>query len=362
MLGERRGQPSRERHVAQPSTLRRLDLAVPVRPRDTQLPLREIDVAPLERDHLAAPQPGLTAQQHDQVASADRSPARPRRAVRTRRSRGTPLRPSSTGSSLTVHGIRSITSHSTAFFSSTLSTARMLFTVFGDFDLELRLQPLHVLALDRVEPLVDRTPASGARGGSSSFAAIPLGFCRFARAWPSMNRGANSCRVGTSFGRLSGRCRAAAGAVRGPHPIARRPTRDDIGARLRSRMPRAVRAATRMSTSQPPSRYGRIVTLIAVTTFPAMARASGPASLANRLRAGALAGRCGSRRAAAAARSSRRSPSRLVRSSSATSVGVNSMGFGFKPDVLIDWSTCCRPEVWRYGLPPCSTFRRPPCR
>ena len=65
MLGERRGEPSRERHVAQPSTLRRSHLAVPVRPLDAQLPLREIDVAPLERDHLAAPQPRLTAQQHD---------------------------------------------------------------------------------------------------------------------------------------------------------------------------------------------------------------------------------------------------------------------------------------------------------
>ena len=34
--------------------------------------------------------------------------------------------------SLILHGIRSITSHSTAFFSRMRSTARMLFTVFRD--------------------------------------------------------------------------------------------------------------------------------------------------------------------------------------------------------------------------------------
>jgi hypothetical protein len=35
MLGERRGQPSRERHVTLPSTLRRSHLSVPVRTPDT---------------------------------------------------------------------------------------------------------------------------------------------------------------------------------------------------------------------------------------------------------------------------------------------------------------------------------------
>ena len=48
-------------------TLRRSHLSVPVRTTNTQLSLREIDIAPLERDHPAAPKPGLTAQQHDQV-------------------------------------------------------------------------------------------------------------------------------------------------------------------------------------------------------------------------------------------------------------------------------------------------------
>lgn len=37
------------------------------------------------------------------------------------------------GRSLTEYGIRSMTSHSTAFFRSTLSTTRMLLTVFGNF-------------------------------------------------------------------------------------------------------------------------------------------------------------------------------------------------------------------------------------
>ena len=47
-----------------------------------------------------------------------------------------------------------MTSHSTAFFSSTLSTANTLLTVFGDFASQIALEPLHVLALDRVQLLV----------------------------------------------------------------------------------------------------------------------------------------------------------------------------------------------------------------
>ena len=50
--------------------------------------------------------------------------------------------------------MRSMTSHSTAFFSITLSTVRMLLTVFGAFVLKRRLEALHVFALDRVESLV----------------------------------------------------------------------------------------------------------------------------------------------------------------------------------------------------------------
>jgi hypothetical protein len=43
------------------------------------------------------------------------------------------VEPFVTGRSFTAHGMRSMTSHSTAFFSSTLKTPRMLLTVLGDF-------------------------------------------------------------------------------------------------------------------------------------------------------------------------------------------------------------------------------------
>ena len=162
MLDERRGQPSRQRHVPQPPTLRRSDLPVPVRPR-TQSCRFARSTSP-HSSAIISPhrKPGLTAQQHDEMrARIDRprdldEPFVLVEVVERRRAL-------STGSSLTVHGIRSMTSHSTAFFSSTLSTASTLFTVFGDFDLQLRFQPLHVLALDRVELSCDPTPASGAR-------------------------------------------------------------------------------------------------------------------------------------------------------------------------------------------------------
>jgi hypothetical protein len=57
-----------------------------------------------------------------------------------------------------------------------------------------------------------------------------------------------------------------------------------------------------------------------------MARASGPASLANRRRAGALVGEHGSLRAIAGVRSSRRSPASFVRRRSAASSTVNRTG------------------------------------
>ena len=43
------------------------DLAVPVGSLDADLPLAEIDVAPLERDHLATPKARLPTQEHDEV-------------------------------------------------------------------------------------------------------------------------------------------------------------------------------------------------------------------------------------------------------------------------------------------------------
>jgi len=55
MLAERSRQSKRERHVPQPPAFRCRHLAVPVGPLDADLPLAEIDIAPFERDHLAAP-------------------------------------------------------------------------------------------------------------------------------------------------------------------------------------------------------------------------------------------------------------------------------------------------------------------
>ena len=196
---ERRRQPSRERHVSQPPTLRR---SSPVRSsptarrtvaasRDRHRPTRaRSSRRTATRPHRPAARSG---------ASARSRPARRRPAVRTRSKSWNAAAPFGTGSSLILHGIRSITSHSTAFFSSMLSTASTLLTVFGDLISQLRFQPLHVLARDRVEMFSTRTPGSGATRRIRSFAAIPLGFCRFARAWPSTKRGANSCRVGTSL-------------------------------------------------------------------------------------------------------------------------------------------------------------------
>ena len=109
-------------------------LSVPVRTPDTQLPLREIDIAPLERDHLAAPQPGLSAQQHDQVRPMIDCPCRTstsRFILEVVERAAAPLLVG--GSSLIfTASARSRPTH-TAFFSRMLSTARMLNTVFGDW-------------------------------------------------------------------------------------------------------------------------------------------------------------------------------------------------------------------------------------
>ena len=59
MIAERGRESDGERYVPQPSALRCRHLAVPVGPLDADLPLAEIDVAPFERDHLAAPKTRL---------------------------------------------------------------------------------------------------------------------------------------------------------------------------------------------------------------------------------------------------------------------------------------------------------------
>jgi len=60
-------QPERQRDVAKPSALRGRDVSFPVGPLHAELPFAEIDITPFERHDLAAPQPGLSAKQHDEV-------------------------------------------------------------------------------------------------------------------------------------------------------------------------------------------------------------------------------------------------------------------------------------------------------
>ncbi len=75
MIAERGRESERERHIPQPSALRCRHLAVPVGPLDADLPLAEIDVSPLERNHLAAPKARLPTQKHDEVPSRIEPPA-----------------------------------------------------------------------------------------------------------------------------------------------------------------------------------------------------------------------------------------------------------------------------------------------
>jgi len=67
MFAERLRQPSREWDVTKASAFGRCHLSVPAGPADADLPVHEIHVGPLQRNHLSAPQPGLTAQQHDEM-------------------------------------------------------------------------------------------------------------------------------------------------------------------------------------------------------------------------------------------------------------------------------------------------------
>lgn len=67
MIAQCGRQSFRERHVPEPPTLGRRHVTVPVGPADAELPVHQIDVGPLQRNHLAAPQSRLTAQQRDEV-------------------------------------------------------------------------------------------------------------------------------------------------------------------------------------------------------------------------------------------------------------------------------------------------------
>jgi hypothetical protein len=70
MLAKRRGQSNRERHIAQPSTFGHRDVTFPVRALHAQLPLVQIDIAPLQRHHLATPQSGVASQEHDEMRAS----------------------------------------------------------------------------------------------------------------------------------------------------------------------------------------------------------------------------------------------------------------------------------------------------
>ena len=93
-----------------------------------------------------------------------------------------------------VHGTRPMTPHSTAVVSMTFSTVNTLLTVFGDRVAERGLQPLYVFGRDGFRRLVAKRGTRCTRR-IDSFAAMPLGFNRFAFAVPSRNRDANSFNV-----------------------------------------------------------------------------------------------------------------------------------------------------------------------
>ncbi len=168
------------------------------------------------------------------------------------------------GSSLIRHGIRSIIPFHRLLEQDAEHGKNVVHRLWR-LDLELRFQSLDVLALDRVEVSATErrdqvqpkdhglrcNPARllsirPARGRRRSVARILVGW-------------APPCVVDSWDGErsLSNNTRSRAAAHR---PTAER---DDIGACLRSRLCRVPSGeTTRMSTSQPPPRYGRIVTLI----------------------------------------------------------------------------------------------------
>src|SRR5436309_1309272 len=65
MIAKGRRHSHGHRHVAEPPAFRRRDVALPVGSLDAQLPFSEIDIAPFERHHLAAPQPGFPTQERN---------------------------------------------------------------------------------------------------------------------------------------------------------------------------------------------------------------------------------------------------------------------------------------------------------
>ena len=98
-----------------------------------------------------------------------------------------------------MHGMRSITSHSTAFFSSTLSTVRMLLTVFGASCSSGAFSRCTSSLLIASSLLSTERRHQVQRGGSRSSPQSRSASADSPVAWPSRNLGAKLCRVGTSF-------------------------------------------------------------------------------------------------------------------------------------------------------------------
>ena len=70
MLTKRRREPHRHRHVPQTCALWSRHVTPPIGPLDAELPLAEIDVAPLEREDLAQSEAGHQKSQPPAVLSA----------------------------------------------------------------------------------------------------------------------------------------------------------------------------------------------------------------------------------------------------------------------------------------------------
>jgi len=59
---ERRRQPPRQRNISKPTTFGRIDMSLPHRPLNTELPLLQIDIWPLKRSDLSTSQARLPSQ------------------------------------------------------------------------------------------------------------------------------------------------------------------------------------------------------------------------------------------------------------------------------------------------------------
>ncbi len=96
MLAQCRCESYRERYVPEPSSFRRRHMTFPVGSLDAELTFVEVNICPVEGHHLAAPEPTLTAKQHDErgLPAPDR-PFSP--AARSRRSHGSVLMTSARG-------------------------------------------------------------------------------------------------------------------------------------------------------------------------------------------------------------------------------------------------------------------------